>query len=119
MTLTLAEAVLAAGTDDWVPLRAIDGLARRLEPNADPSEQHDRVLEAVRELLGTELVEVGTISGTEFSAWEGPLSASLARIEEAYLTQAPDEWGFAIWFNNTVLGDDIGRAALSREPDIL
>lgn len=115
MTTPLAQAVLAAGVDDWVPLRAIDGLARQLDRSANEERLQRNVLDTVVALVGSDLVEVGEVSDGGFFAWNEPTTAWLTRIERAYEGGDADQWGFVVWVSNTSRGDEIGRAVLAGE----
>jgi hypothetical protein len=116
VTTGILGSVLAAGVDDWVPLRAIDGLASRRNPTADDIELRRIAVDTIRELLANDLVEIGDVSDGGFFRWEGSSDDWLRRIERVYESLGLDERSFAVWINNTEAGDEVGRQVLSRDP---
>ncbi|SDJ37906.1 hypothetical protein SAMN05444157_3082 [Frankineae bacterium MT45] len=113
--LSIADAVLVEAIDDWVPLRAIDGLVQRTHPRLESGERRAEVIDALRVLVGLDLVEIGEVSGASFNCWNGPRSSWLERIEQKYGSGAIDTWGFGIWVSNTPAGDASGEALLARQ----
>jgi hypothetical protein len=99
----LAQEVLRVGLDDWVPLAAIDGLARQLGASND-AESVQLGLAAIRELVEQGLAVIGQVSDRGFVDWTEPLDDALARIERAWRTLNSIEWGFACWLKNTPAG---------------
>ncbi len=116
MMSELAEAWLIAGLDDWVPLRAIDGMARRCYASLDAEARRRQVIEVLGALLGGGLVEVGEVADGGFFALGVEPAVSLARVELVYGSGDEDQWGFLLWTNNTPLGGEVARGcARSRQ----
>lgn len=109
MISKLSTKILLAGLDDWVPLAAVDGLARKLGSSSD-SDAAQASLAAVRELAESRLVELGDVSDGGFYAWDDSTEEALTRIAEARSTLDPSEWGFFCWVRNTATGDTLARA---------
>lgn len=108
MISLLARDILQAGLDDWVPLAAIDGLARRAaaRPGADAV---DLGVAAIRELVERDLAVVGEVSDGGFFQWPESLELSLDRIATAWRSLPSAEWGFICWLDNTPAGDELAR----------
>lgn len=78
MISALGQAILASGVDDWVPLLAIDGLARQ-HGLADERIRPDQIIDAVVELVEARLVLIGTVTNAGFTPWNGLLALRLKR----------------------------------------
>jgi hypothetical protein len=100
--------VLRAGLDDWVPLAAVDGLARQLGASTS-DEATGASLAAIRELVENSLAVIGEVSDGGFFEWTGPQEESLARVEEARRALHQNEWGFFCWLQNTPSGDGLAK----------
>ena len=105
----LAQEILRVGFDDWVPLLAVDGLARQSGARND-AEAIELGLAAIRTLVERGLAVIGQVADQGFIESDTPLDASLARIERAWRTLDSDEWGFISWLRNTPAGDARARA---------
>ena len=124
---SLADEVLRAGLDDWVPLAALDGHARLLWPDADWSRRRGELLDALRQLLDAGLVELGEVDAGRFRPWPAASTAELVdRVRATMSTPGAAqptgqgavqhaEWAFAIWLSTTQRGDDAGYALIERE----
>jgi hypothetical protein len=109
----LAAAILAHGQDDWVPLLAMDGLARAMYPAARESERREHVLRALADLIDAGLVDVGIVTQDgSFEPWAGTSQEVIGRLTRDWPSdgQASDIWGFCAWTQNTTEGDAIARA---------
>src|SRR3954466_2740671 len=115
MVSSLAQAILEAGVDDWVPLRAIDGLAVQLRPDDSLSERKAAVLDVLKGLMGDGLVVVGDVTDGGFFEWPEDQVSSLARLTSDYAVEDPRHWEFAVWVANTPRGDI--NAKLNQHPD--
>jgi Nucleotidyltransferase of unknown function (DUF6036) len=102
----LAHGILDAGLDDWVPLLANDGLARKSYAGSDVTQA---AMGAVREILTAGLAEIGDVSDGGFSAWDEPLDEALARVEALWETTDQGHGGFVLWVSNTAAGDALAR----------
>jgi len=100
----LAQEILRVGLDDWVPLTAIDNLARQFGARND-AEAVERGLATIRLLVERGLAVIGQVTDQGFMEWDTPVNAALARIEHAWRTLDRDEWGFICWLQNTLVGD--------------
>jgi hypothetical protein len=115
MTDSLADAILAAGVDDWVPLRAIDGLARRLAPDDGLDQNHAAAVSALSDLIRKGLVELGVVGADGFVRWPGSPQAWASRVVELYDSAGADARDFAVWSSNTPSGDQRGAVVLAAE----
>jgi len=110
----LAKRVLAAGVDDWVPLLAIDGIARQLASVGLPGDARLQVIYAVKSLVDAGLVKIGAVSDAGFVSWEGTPDNWMSELQAIYQGVDDNVWGFAVWFSNTSLGDELGRRELRK-----
>ena len=101
----LAQEILDAGMDDWVPLAAVEGLARRHAMAGDQAIR-DSGLEAIKELVLAWLVEPGEVADGGFFGWDETPDRALRRIMEIWESSDPNVWGFAVWLSNTPAGDE-------------
>lgn len=109
MISSLAQGILQAGLDDWIPLAAIEGMARLL---AGGPGLREASLEAIEELLLNGLAEVGEVSDGGFLAWNQPPDDALTRIKELWEHTDPNTWGFSVWVSNTPIGDQEAQRSL-------
>ena len=101
----LSAAVLLETFDDWVPLAAIDGLARQRvgEVIAD---RREAMLGAISELVALRYVDVGVVLENEgFVARESSGVTVLDEIAEILSQDEPDLWWFERWLCITPLGE--------------
>lgn len=105
MVNALAREILKAGLDDWVPLAAVEGIARH-HVDGTAQEIRDASIEAIRELVVDGLAEIGEVSDGGFFEWDEALDPALVRIRETWATTEPNIWGFAVWVSNTPAGDE-------------
>ncbi|WP_239308299.1 MULTISPECIES: hypothetical protein [unclassified Frankia] len=105
----LAKEILKAGLDDWVPLLAVDSLARRFLSSTDEDSVHREVIETINYLVVENLVEIGEITDGGFSPWGDSVADALMRIKHSYQGFDANRWGFTCWLNNTPQGDRIGK----------
>lgn len=96
------------GLDDWVPLAAVDGLARQLGA-VEEAEVAEASMASMRELTEHHLVESGKVSDGGFFACDDPDDGILVRIANAMHTTDPREWGFSYWMRNTPAGDQLAK----------
>jgi hypothetical protein len=96
---------MRAGLDDWVPLAAVEGIARR-HGNGSEQEIREASIEAIKELVLGGLVEIGDVSDGGFFELDETLDAALKRMRETWETTGPNVWGFAVWLSNTPAGDN-------------
>lgn len=108
MISKLSMRVLVVGLDDWVPLAAVVGIARRLGAVGD-AEAAEASTACLRELTEHHLVELGNVSDGGFFAYEGRDASILAYIANAIRTADSREWGFSCWVRNTQTGDELAR----------
>lgn len=108
MTTPLAGEILKAGIDDWVPLLAIEGLAR-LQGASSQAQAREAALGAVEELATAGLVQIGEVSNGGFFAWQGSVEDALAHARSIWEATDRDHWGFALWVANTAAGDEAAR----------
>lgn len=113
MIRQLSESVLQAGLDDWVPMAAVEGFARKLGAEGD-LDVIEMGLRAVRGLAGDGLVVLGDVSDGGFFEWIEPLEDALDRLERTWRKLDPGERGFACWLRNTDLGNERARTATDR-----
>jgi hypothetical protein len=104
----VARNILRAGLDDWVPLAAVEGFARKLGNGTD-QDILERSIEAIGELAERGFVEIGEVSDGGFFEWPETLEESLNRISTIWETTDANTRGFAVWFSNTPTGDDESR----------
>ncbi len=112
MVSPLAREILKAGVDDWVPLAAIEGFARRVVGGTD-RDVRDSSLEAIKELVLDDLAEIGEVSDGGFFEWDDPLDDALSRIGKAWEVTEPNDWGFAVWVSATEAGSSKGQEFLT------
>ena len=98
--------VLRAGLDDWVPLAAVEGIARRHGVGAG-DDLREVCVEAIRKLAEEGLVEIGEVSDGGFFEWEETLDEAVERINTLWENTGPNTWGFAVWISNTPVGAEI------------
>lgn len=68
MIQELSTRILREGLDDWVPMLAIEGMARKLKiPAGSPT--HDAIDRSLRELLDLQLISIGTVGRQGFAQW--------------------------------------------------
>ena len=112
MATPLGEEILKAGIDDWVPLFAIEGLARLQGANSQ-AQAREAALKAIEELATACLVQIGEVSDGGFFEWEGSVEEALARARAIWETTDRDHWGFAVWIANTAAGDEAAMRLVS------
>lgn len=110
----LASLVLEMGLDDWVPLKAIEDLARSTGGDAESEETvHHVVNESIRQLALRGLIQIGEVSDGGFFAWQEPLEQAVARLDRLW-SEPPDVRGFACWTSNTATGDRSARQHITK-----
>lgn len=106
----LAAALLAEGLADWIHLSDIDWFVRREFPEVPEAGIPRLAAEVIRELISEGLVEVGDVTQAGFTAWVGPVDASVGRIEAEWLALGrPPIPGDVCWLANTEIGDERTR----------
>lgn len=100
----LAIAILLQGLDDWIPLVAIDGLARQ-EGWISSEDRREAVLTVLDELAEGDFIRLGTVDSKGFIPWNEPITVSIARIREIWESGLEGEWEFVAWACNTEVGD--------------
>lgn len=100
--------ILRDGLDDWVPLLAIDGMARQLA-----NSPQEFVIAAVVNLVVNRFVVIGKVVGHRFVVWDGAYEGVESWLRDVYRHRDEREWGFAFWLNNTPLGDERARQSLA------
>jgi hypothetical protein len=106
MTRLLVD-VLKEGIDDWVPLGAIDGLARR-HVGERTDLRRAAVEDVVCELLRSGLAEVGSVDEESgFVAWEVPIDAALEHVSDLLKRDDPGLWWFDAWVRLTEIGQRV------------
>jgi hypothetical protein len=79
MATAVAHEILRAGVDDWVPLLAIEGMAR-LQGSRSETESREAALSALKELAISGLVSIGEVSDGGFFPWDEPVEDAIARV---------------------------------------
>ncbi len=112
----LIEELLRRGSDDWVDATEVAWVARSVGGATSEDEVRDLSLRVLRELLGRNLMDVGMVTETGFTAWEVPVDQALRRIESEWraLPKGPD-LGEICWLNLTEKGS-VRADKLSRPP---
>jgi hypothetical protein len=100
--------VLSDGLDDWVPLFAVAGFARRRGAST-PDEVERALVEALSFLANSKLIEFGEVSDSGFSPWGMPVDGAITRMRELFRLGDRDRWGFLCWTRNTPKGDEVAR----------
>ncbi len=97
--------VLKRGLDDWIQAAEIASIARTAGKATSEDGVRDLSLRIFRELLGRNLMDVGMVTETGFTAWEIPVDQALQRIESDWraLPKGPD-LGEICWLNLTEEG---------------
>ncbi len=114
MTETLEDFILIEGVDDWVPIFAIDGYAKRLGLT-EPAVRYRRIVEVIVRLIRGQLVTVGDLGHENgFMAWPGTIDDLTTRVVNFNFTAAEYDWGVDLWTSNTAAGDRAGAAAAKR-----
>jgi hypothetical protein len=102
----LQREILHNGLNDWVPLRAIEGYAKHL--GVPEGRARAVILDLLRDLGQTRLVEFGTVNRDGFTLWAEPVAFSLAKIDHDWAL-GPGARGFRCWTRNTPAGDEMAR----------
>ena len=97
--------LLKRGTDDWIQAAEVASVARTVGGATGEEEVRDLSLRVLRELLERDLMEVGMVTATGFTAWEIPVDQALDQIEREWevLPKGPD-LGEICWLNLTEKG---------------
>jgi hypothetical protein len=105
MYQTMIDNLLVEGLDDWIPLAAIDGFARRLV-GEDPHARREACLNAIGALLDHGYASVGDIVlNLGFVPWDLPNSVAIAKVAEALQQDEPGNWWFDAWLSLTEAGE--------------
>lgn len=107
------EGLLIEGLQDWIRLGEVHStfLFDNHTPKRPVAEAQQLTLSMIRELVEEGLFDLGTIvrkGHSGFEAWDLPLDEAMARIEEKYVANFDDRWGWTAcaWLQLT----DKGRA---------
>ena len=60
--------IFSVGLDDWLPLAAVEGIARRSGGGTN-QEIRERSIEAIRELAQSGFVQIGEVPNSGFFEW--------------------------------------------------
>ncbi len=114
----LVEELLRRGLDDWVDATEVAWVARSVGGATSEAEVRDLSLRVLRELLGRDLMDVGMVTETGFTAWKIPVDQALQQIESEWLAlpKGPD-LGDICWLNLTKKGSiEAGELLSKRVP---
>ena len=110
----LSDEVLADGFDDWVPISTVEGLSRVLDPNQTDRMRWSEVLEVIRALVESNLMEAGEISSGTFVVTTETTDEWISRVDRAHETGDHELWGYLIWLRNTAAGMQRGAEVLRK-----
>ena len=104
----LASFILHSGLDDWVALNWIENWAVRagVQPG---DETKELVLGVLEVLVNAGSIELGGVSDQGYTPWTEPLDVMLSKIDLAWSTSGPYQYGFILWIRNTQKGDELAR----------
>ena len=104
------EATLIEALRDWIQLGEVHRLFATSSPPRPTHEVQRLTLAMIRELVCEGLCVLGVPAGPwrkpHFEAWDLPLDAAMAKIEEAYVTHFDDRWNWVTmcWLDLTEKG---------------
>ncbi|MHA7650061.1 hypothetical protein ACX9NE_09985 [Mycobacterium sp. ML4] len=104
------EGLLIEGLRDWIHLSEMHSLFMwHTGPPRPAHEVQQLTLNMIRELVSEGLFVLGVPRGRrkpQFEAWDLPLDAAMAEIEDAYVTHFDDVWGWrtVCWLDLTEKG---------------
>ncbi len=82
------------------------------EPKRPLQEAQELTLTMIRDLVANGLFALGVPSRRgEFESWTLPLDAAMTKIEEAYVQNFDDRWGWTsiVWLNQTETGKELAE----------
>jgi hypothetical protein len=115
--VTPRESVLLQGLIDWVPLDRVHSDVARSNEGSPLSVVQSKTLELIQSLVGEGLFELGGVTASDgFIRWDRPLSESIKRIEDVYITNFEDRnvWPWFCWLNLTDKGQHVAEDIESR-----
>ena len=102
---SMANEILAEGVDDWVPIDAVIGLARKISEGSG-GDFKSITIELIKYLILGGLMVAGDIGDDGFEGWDEPPSEMVRKV----ITQCESfDWnplGAACWLSNTRAGDE-------------
>ncbi|ETB30877.1 hypothetical protein MAHJHV54_27110 [Mycobacterium avium subsp. hominissuis] len=111
---TVKEGLLIEGLQDWISLSNVHSSFLAPIGPARPLEKVQQLtLNMIRDLVSEGLFILGSAAGTKqtphFEPWDLPLEAAMAKIEEAYVRNFDDTWGWRTmcWLNLTDKGEKL------------
>jgi hypothetical protein len=110
------EGLLMEGVIDAISLGEVH-TTYRYDNHTPKRPLHDAqqlTLNMIREVVSDGLFVLGVPnpkSPSRFDQWDLPLDTAMAKIEEAYVNNFEDRWGWAtfVWLNATAKGEELGR----------
>jgi hypothetical protein len=115
--VTPRESVLLQGLVDWVALDQVHSDVSRANEGTPLSVVQSKTLELIRSLVGEELFELGGVTAEDgFIRWNEPLSESIKRIQDVYVSNFDDRnvWPWFCWLNLTDKGERAAQDIESR-----
>jgi hypothetical protein len=97
---TITDDILKLANDDMISHGLVTQFLKQIDTSANPSEK--RVKDALKEILATGKIEMGTTKMTtsdyvEFVAWNGTIEERINRAIEAVATVNGPDKEFAYW----------------------
>ena len=109
------QGLLIEDLQDWLHLSLVhSSFMQQTGPPRPTHEVQQLTLGMIRELVSEGLFVLGVPAGPRrkphFEAWDLPLDAAMAKIEEAYVTHFDDRWNWVTmcWLAPTEKGKKLG-----------
>jgi hypothetical protein len=115
--VTPRESILLQGLIDWVALDRVHYDVAQANEGSPLSVVQSKTLELIQSLVGEGLFELGGVTTDDgFIRWDGPLSESIKRIQDVYVTNFNDRnvWPWFCWLNLTEKGQRVAEDIESR-----
>jgi hypothetical protein len=106
----LARRVLRLGTDDWIQMAEVCGVALGLLPNAPPVEIRRAALAAIGELQSGDYMRLGDLTRNGFIAWAMSPEEALDRVAREWSPVHMPRLGEIGWLESTKAGKELGLA---------
>lgn len=120
--MTPCEEFLILGLVDWVALDRIHCAVAEANKGEPIAIVQSKTLNLIRSLVEEGLFEIGDLSGDggRFVAWDSAIGGSIARIQDAYVTNFEDQntWPWVCWLDLTDAGTAVAQAVeLRHQPE--
>jgi hypothetical protein len=106
----LARRILRQGTDDWVHMAEVGGLALSMLPHASQVEIRRAALAAIRELQSGDYMRLGDLTRDGFVPWAVSPGEALDRVAREWSPVHMPRLGEIGWLESTKAGKELGLA---------